>query len=49
MDDFYFPVTEGKLEKANEEDENEMEEEFEETGKLEMEEKDVENALAPGA
>ena len=34
FEDFYFPVTEEKLEKAKEEaEENEMEVEFEETGK----------------
>ena len=51
LDDFYFPLTEGKLEKANEvEEENEMEVEFEEIGKLKlkMEEDEVEDALAPG-
>ena len=48
MDDFYFPLTEGKLEKAKEEEEMEMDEEFEERGKLEMEEEEVEDALAPG-
>ena len=51
LDDFYFPLTEEELEKAKEE--SEMEVEFEERGKketedkvAEMEEKDVENALA---
>ena len=48
LDDFYFPLTEEKLEKAKEEEESEMEVKFEETRKMEMEEKDVENALAPG-
>ena len=51
MDDFYFPLTEGKLEKAKEEKETEMEVELEEVGKLEMKEKrdvEFEIALAPG-
>ena len=54
MDDFYFPLTEGKLEKAKEEEESEMDVEFEERGKKESEEKEVEmemeveKALATG-
>ena len=51
FDDFYFPLTEGKLEKAKEEEEAEMEDELEieERGKLEMKEKrdaDVEFEIA---
>lgn len=48
FDDFYFPLTEEKLEKAKEEEEEkEMGTEFEERGKMEMKEI-VEDALAPG-